>query len=68
MSHPRKQAFFRGFTAALASPCTLFLPPHERYEGIVSKDLVARSWRKVGQSLESAINTERQRHGETAQE
>ena len=67
MEKLKNSAFYRGFLAGMASPFAVFDPParhtRRRERG---EDILARSWREVGQALESAMGAEGARHGEAA--
>ena len=71
MEKTQNSAFYRGFLAGMASPFTFMDPPArhhiKRHRG---EDILARSWRRVGRALESAMNAERtagdMRRGDTA--
>lgn len=53
----KSKAFQRGFVSGLRSPYTVLYFGRRRY-GFKPTDFVALSWKKVGESLQTAMNHE----------
>lgn len=64
--HIFKQSAFRnGFSAGFASPYNMLFGEIRRYN-VGEKNLVAVSWRQVGETVRSALEEDKVKYGEIA--
>ena len=61
----RQSAFQRGFSNAFASPYSLLFGELRRYN-VGKQNLVAVSWRQVGETMRRTLEEDKVKYGETA--
>lgn len=65
MSTLTSKAFRRGLRQGMSSPYVAIFAPRKGYSA-KSKDLVAHSWRGVGEALSSSIASEKEKFAKTS--